>query len=70
MVTDPLDLDEIEMILRDTGADRSRVVLMAEGTDTATLHKRAEWLVDICKRENFRYGPRLHIDLYGNQRGV
>jgi 7-carboxy-7-deazaguanine synthase len=28
------------------------------------------WLAEICKRERFRYGPRLHIDLYGNRRGV
>ena len=70
VVADPLDLAEIESILRETGADRSRVVLMAEGTDAATLQQRALWLVDICKRERFRYSPRLHIDLYGNQRGV
>jgi 7-carboxy-7-deazaguanine synthase len=70
VVTDPGDLAEIETILSETDADRSRVVLMAEGIDAGTLHERARWLVDICKREHLRYGPRLHIDIYGNQRGV
>ncbi|HTD44800.1 MAG TPA: 7-carboxy-7-deazaguanine synthase QueE [Bryobacteraceae bacterium] len=70
VVAAPDDLEEIENILKETGADRSRVVLMAEGTDTETLRDRGRWLADICKREKFRYGPRLHIDLYGNQRGV
>jgi len=70
VVTDPGDLGEIETILKETAADRSRVVLMPEGTDAATLYERARWLVDICKRERLRYGPRLHIDIYGNQRGV
>jgi 7-carboxy-7-deazaguanine synthase len=70
VVAAPEDLEEIEDILKETGAQRSRVVLMPEGTDSATLRERGRWLADICKRERFRYGPRLHIDLYGNQRGV
>jgi 7-carboxy-7-deazaguanine synthase len=70
VVSDPRDLAEIETIIRETDADRGRVILMPEGTDPETLYERARWLVDICKRERFRYGPRLHIDIYGNERGV
>jgi len=70
VVTDPSDLTEIESILEETGADRHRVLLMPEGTTSEMLSERARWLVDICKREGFRYGPRLHIDIYGNKRGV
>ena len=70
VVSDPGDMAEIECILADTDADRSCVVLMPEGIDTETLSQRARWLVDICKRDHFRYGPRLHIDLFGNRRGV
>ncbi len=70
VVSDPGDLTEIEAILKETSADRSRVILMPEGTNSETLNQRARWLVEICKREGFRYGPRLHIDIYGNQRGV
>jgi len=70
VVSDPSDLAEIETVLKETGADRSRVVLMPEGTSSETLSERARWLVEICKREGFRYGPRLHIDIYGNRRGV
>ena len=70
VVSDPGDLSEIEAILKQTNADRSRVLLMPEGTNSEALSERARWLVEICKREGFRYGPRLHIDIYGNQRGV
>ena len=70
VVSDPGDLAEIETILKETGADRRRVLLMPEGTSSETLSERARWLVDICKQESFRYGARLHIDIYGNQRGV
>jgi 7-carboxy-7-deazaguanine synthase len=64
------DLKEIEAIVRDTGADRSRVMLMAEGTSAEAIYERAGWIVEICKRERFRYSPRLHIDIWGDKRGV
>lgn len=70
VVTASTDLEEIESVVGETGADRSRVILMPEGTDPEKLRERALWLVDVCKTNRFRYGPRLHIDLYGNQRGV
>lgn len=70
VITSAEDLAEVAAMLRDIAADRSRVVLMPEGTDAATLRERGQWLVEICKREGFRFSPRLHIDLWGNRRGV
>ena len=70
VVSAPEDLEEVEKIVTETAADRNRVILMPEGTDAEKLRERARWLVDICKTAGFRYGPRLHIDLYGNRRGV
>jgi 7-carboxy-7-deazaguanine synthase len=64
------DLKEIQTIIEETGADRSRVMLMAEGTTVETIYERAPWIVEVCKRERFRYSPRLHIDLWGDKRGV
>jgi 7-carboxy-7-deazaguanine synthase len=70
VVTSPQDLTEVESMLEEIHADRSRVVLMAEGIDAATIRERAVWITEICKREGFRYSPRLHIDVWGNRRGV
>ena len=70
VVCTPDDLEEINKIVEETSADRRRVILMPEGTDAQAIYDRARWLADICKCEKYRYGPRLHIDLYGNQRGV
>jgi 7-carboxy-7-deazaguanine synthase len=70
VVASPEDLTEIAHLLEETQADRSRVVLMAEGTTSDVIRERASWLTEICKREGFRYSPRLHIDLWGNRRGV
>ena len=70
MITDPSDLQQVNAIVSDIGASRSRVLLMPEGVDAAILAERGRWLADIAKREGFRMTPRLHIDLWGNRRGV
>jgi len=70
VVAQPDDLAEISRLLVELGADRSRVVLMPEGVSPEVLRQRALWLVELCKREGFRYSPRLHIELWGNRRGV
>ena len=70
VVASPEDMAEIAKMLEEIHADRSRVVLMAEGTTSDVIRERATWLTEICKREGFRYSPRLHIDLWGNRRGV
>jgi len=70
VIAEPNDLKQVNAIISDIGASRSRVVLMPEGVDAATLAERGRWLADIAKREGFRITPRLHIDLWGNRRGV
>ncbi len=70
VITDPGDLQQVNAIVGDIGASRSRVLLMPEGVDAAILAERGRWLADIAKREGFRITPRLHIDLWGNRRGV
>lgn len=70
VVMSPEDLAEIQGLLVNVSADRSRVVLMAEGTKGETIRERALWIAEICKREGFRYSPRLHVDLWGDKRGV
>jgi 7-carboxy-7-deazaguanine synthase len=64
------DLDEVRELIGALEADRGRVILMAEGTDRERLRERAVWLAEICKQEGFRFSPRLHVDLWGNRRGV
>jgi len=70
VVARPEDLGEIRMLVERLGADPERVFLMPEGRDAATLRERAVWIVEIAKREGFRFTPRLHIDLWGDRRGV
>jgi 7-carboxy-7-deazaguanine synthase len=64
------DLAEVRALLGSVDADPLRVILMPEGTDPDVLRERGIWLAEICKEEGFRYSPRLHVDLWGNRRGV
>lgn len=71
VVAQPPDLDEIHVLLAQlTGWKSADVLLMPEGTDADTLHQRAHWLSDLCKQTGFRYCPRVHVALYGHQRGT
>ena len=70
VIEKPGDLAEVRALVAELRADRERVILMPEGTDRELLRERGGWLAEICKDEGFRFSPRLHVDLYGNRRGV
>ena len=70
VIESPDDVGEIRAMLRELDADAGRVVLMPEGIDAETLRNRGRWIVEICKTEGWRFSPRLHVDLWGNRRGV
>jgi 7-carboxy-7-deazaguanine synthase len=70
VVADPGDVAEVRAIVQEIGASNDCVLLMPEGVDQAVLQERGRWLVEICKQGGFRFSPRLHIELWGNKRGV
>jgi len=71
VVSSEKDLAEIKDLLsRLPPVPFHQVLLMPEGIDSKTLASRSPWLVEICKREGFRFCPRLHIELFGHKRGT
>jgi 7-carboxy-7-deazaguanine synthase len=67
----PADVQEVLTLLESLpDVDRSKVLLMPQGVTREELHARGAWLVEECKKHGFRFCPRLHIELYGNQRGT
>ena len=72
VVKEDSDLDEIRELLDAIESDvpPSKVQLMPEGTDTETIRGRDDTLMDICKREGYRYCNRLHVELFGDTRGT
>jgi 7-carboxy-7-deazaguanine synthase len=70
VVSGPDDVPEVKSMVQEIGADRNRVLLMPEGRDRRTLMERSQWLVEVCKTLNYRFCPRLHIEIWGDRRGV
>jgi 7-carboxy-7-deazaguanine synthase len=71
VVSSENDLAEIKDLLsRLPPVPLHQILLMPEGIDVKTLTTRSPWLVDICKREGFRFCPRLHIELFGHTRAT
>ena len=70
VIAAPEDVAEVKSLAAALNAPAERIILMPEGIDPARLRERALWLAEICKVESFRFSPRLHVDLYGNRRGV
>jgi 7-carboxy-7-deazaguanine synthase len=65
------DLAEIKDLLsRLPPVPLHQILLMPEGIDVKALSTRSPWLIEICKREGFRFCPRLHIELFGHTRAT
>ena len=64
------DLAEVDALVAELGAPAGKVILMPEGVRADVLRDRGVWIAEICKQRGFRFTPRLHVELYGNRRGV
>ena len=70
VVTGPDDLAEIDELLSALdGVDPGEVFLMPEGVETPDPAS-VKWVVDLCLDRGWRYGHRLHIELFGDSRGT
>lgn len=70
VIADPVDIDEVTELQRFHAIPSSRIFLMPEGTDSATLRSRMDWLVPLCLDHGWRLSDRLHIHLFGDTRGT
>jgi 7-carboxy-7-deazaguanine synthase len=70
VVNDREDVSEIRDIVEALGIDKQRVLLMPQGRNREELAARSEGVVKICTELGYRYCPRVHIEIWGNRRGV
>lgn len=72
VVASASDIAEIDALLDQLSVrvEPWNILLMPEGTDEATLHSRQSALAELCKQRGNRFCDRLHIRLFGNQRGT
>ena len=70
VLAQPSDLSEVQAMVAELALSPECVILMPEGVNRDVLQSRGLWLVDICKQFGYRFSPRLHVDLWGDKRGV
>jgi 7-carboxy-7-deazaguanine synthase len=69
VVAEPSDLAEVDALVGRYGVPSAQVLLMAEGRAPAIQLERSRWLVTACQERGYRYTPRLHVLLWGDERG-
>lgn len=70
VVASEADLEEVAEIVRALGVSADRVFLMPQGKHAGALRERGVWLVDACRERGFQYSHRVHVELWGDVRGV
>lgn len=70
VISQPDDVAEVQALAERYAVPASRILLMPEGTDSATLRQREKWLAPLCLENGFMMSDRLHIHLYGDTRGT
>ncbi len=70
VVDTPEDLAEIRALQTDIRIPAETILLMPQGTTPTALEQKQRWLVDLCKENGYRYSPRVHVDIWGDKRGV
>lgn len=70
VVDKPGDIREIKSFIRRHRLPMEHILLMPQGIKRRELTKKTKWLAEICKKENLRFTPRLHIEIWGNKRGI
>jgi 7-carboxy-7-deazaguanine synthase len=63
------DLAEVGVLVERYHVPRERVLLMPEGTTAGALGARSPWLVEQCVQRGYRFTTRLHVWLWGDERG-
>ncbi|MEM7107974.1 MAG: 7-carboxy-7-deazaguanine synthase QueE [Bacteroidota bacterium] len=64
------DLSEVLQLQTDFKIAAYTIYLMPQGTQPDCLNAKRFWLVEICKQHGFNFTDRLHVQLWGDKKGV
>jgi len=71
VVDTPEDLGDIQQLLAKLPAiDKEKVMLMPQASTRQQYLEKSQIVADLCKKTHFTFCQRLHILLYGNQKGI
>lgn len=70
VVSSAKDVSEVAAISREVGFSRNRVWLMPEGATEEQQQRSMRLTADAAIGEGFNFTPRLHVILWGDERGT
>ncbi|MDP2600703.1 MAG: 7-carboxy-7-deazaguanine synthase QueE [Deltaproteobacteria bacterium] len=70
VIKTPKDVDQVLRMTKRYAISANRVILMPEGTSAEKLNERSGWLSHLAYQNGFAFTSRLHIEKWGNKRGV
>lgn len=71
VIDQPTDIDEVCSIMAQLPAiDSDRVFLMPQAITQEEFVEKGQWIAELCKQYGYRFGSRLHIELWGHTRGT
>jgi 7-carboxy-7-deazaguanine synthase len=71
VVSSPQEVPEVQKVLGSLGEIApERTMLMPQASTTEELQSRSPAIAEACKQAGLRFGPRLHLQLWGSRRGV
>ena len=71
VIDQPGDIVEVQELLAQLPVtSKDHIFLMPQATSAPALAEKGRWIAELCKTHGYRFGPRLHIDLWGHTRGT
>lgn len=64
------DIEEVVKLEKNVPIPAEKICLMPQARKLTELEDKRLWLVEICMVRNYRYSPRLQIQLWGDKRGI
>jgi 7-carboxy-7-deazaguanine synthase len=64
------DLEEISALVHELGLPKERVILMPEGIEASAQEQREARVAGFALDRGWNYSERLHVRLWGDQRGT
>lgn len=63
------DFKEVQTLADKYDLVPEKIILMPEAQNRVDLLDRSRWLVELCKAQGYLFSTRLHVLLWGNERG-
>lgn len=70
VVNDESDINEIRDIQKKLQSPSHKIYLMPQGITQEQFQEKQQWMFNQCVKYGFNYTPRMHIDIFGNVRGI